>query len=219
MSKAAVILSGCGYLDGAEIRESVLSLLSLDMENVSYDMFSLDKEQHHVVDHTSGDASDKNKRNLLQESARIARGKVSPIGDLSIEKYDFLVIPGGFGVAKNLSNFAFAGEKFEIDEQVGKVLDGFHQNGKPIVAICIAPALLAKAFGAKNPTITIGNDPGTASVLTELGARHQNCSPREICVDENLKLITTPAYMYDEANLKDIFVGIHDSIKKAVEML
>lgn len=213
MKKIAVVLSGCGYLDGAEIRESVFSLLALDTYGADIEIFAPDNKQHHVVNHLKGE-EDTGSRNILEEAGRIARGKVSPLKDLNPENFDGLVIPGGFGVAKNLSSFAFEGATFTVKDDFQNIIKSFNNASKPIAAICIAPVVMAKVLGEKGPTLTIGNDSGVAGVIEELGGIHQNCAANEICIDKNLKIFTTPAYMFDDAKISDIYAGINSCIKE-----
>ena len=218
MSKnIAIILAGCGYLDGAEIRESVLTLLALDTEGARYDIFAPDRDQHHVINHLSGEEV-KESRNVLMESARIARGKIHDLKELDSSKYDALILPGGFGAAKNLSDFAFKGSDGKVSSDVAKTIKDFNSTNKTIGAICISPALLALTLGDKKPNITIGNDEATASELQKLGAVHANTAPNEIIVDETNKLVTTAAYMFDDAPLNDIFTGIHSLVKKVIDL-
>ncbi|WP_434779506.1 isoprenoid biosynthesis glyoxalase ElbB [Neisseria sp. Ec49-e6-T10] len=218
MKNIAVILSGCGFLDGAEIRESVLTLLALDTEKVQYKIFAPNKNQHHVVNHLTGEEVSGSSRNILEESARIARGKIEDIKTLNINDFDALVIPGGFGVAKNLCSFAFDGSKASVDEQVTATIKGFNLANKPIGAICIAPALVALTLGAKHPTLTIGQDEATANELEKLGAKHQVCVTSDCVVDEQNKIITTPAYMDDPENLADVYAGITKLIKNVIKL-
>lgn len=208
--KYAVILSGSGFLDGSEIRESVLTLLSLDSNGIEYDIFSLDKVQHHTVDHLSGNENQVN-RNMLVESARIARGKVLDLAALEASNYDGLVIPGGFGVAKNLCTFAFDGADAKVEGTTKKVIKEFHSLSKPITAICIAPALIALCL--KEVTVTIGTDKQTASVIEKIGAKHQMASSSEYVLDLKNKIVTTPAYMHEKATLDEIYQGINGAIK------
>lgn len=158
MKKVAVILSGCGYLDGSEIRESVLTLLALDTVNIEYQIFAPDEPLFHVIDHVSGEINMTERRNILQEAGRIARGKISSLDQLNENEFDGLILPGGFGVAKNLSTFAFKGAEARVHGTVASILKAFHQSKKPIGAICISPALLALTFGELHPTITLGSD-------------------------------------------------------------
>lgn len=218
MKYVAVILSGCGFLDGAEIRESVLTLLALDSEGVQYKIFAPNKEQHHVVNHLKGEEVAGQSRNVLEEAARIARGEISDVEHLNPQDFDALVIPGGFGVAKNLCSFAFEGSAASVDEQVVDKIKGFKAANKPIGAVCIAPALVALAVGEHNPTLTIGEDEGTAGELVKLGAKHQNCATKECVVDEAHKIVTTPAYMDGGANLADVYAGISKLVKNVIKL-
>ncbi len=209
--KVAVLLAGCGHLDGAEIREAVLALLALDQHGAEVQCLALDAPQHHVVDHATGQVAEGQGRNCLAEAARIARGKVKSLAGASPSDYDALLMPGGYGVAKNHCGFAFKGPEAQVHPQVAAFVKGFFAEGKPVGAICIAPALVALLMAQEggHPELTIGNDPGCAAALGQLGARHRDrASAREIVVDEALKLVTTPAYMFDDARLSDVSVGI-----------
>ncbi|NRB40175.1 MAG: isoprenoid biosynthesis glyoxalase ElbB [Pseudomonadales bacterium] len=218
MKNVAVILSGCGYLDGAEIRESVLTLLALDTEGAQYKIFAPNKMQHHVVDHLKGEEQPGATRNILEESARIARGEIEDVSHLNADDFDALVLPGGFGVAKNMCSFAFDGSGASVDEEmVGKIKD-FNTASKPIGAICIAPALIALSIGDHKPTLTIGTDEGTASELEKLGAIHQVCMTSECVVDEKNKIVSTPAYMDDNASIADVFSGISKLVKNVIKL-
>lgn len=217
MKKIAVLLSGCGHLDGAEIRESVLTLLALDSENVRYQIFAPNIDQHHVVNHLTGQVSQAN-RNVLEESARIARGDIRDVSHLEASDFDALVIPGGFGVAKNLCTFAFEGSKAHVDELIAIKVRAFHVAKKPIGAMCIAPALVALIFGEQHPTLTIGDDKDTAAALENLGAKHTHCVTSECLVDEKNKLVTTPAYMDDNAKIADVYAGISKLVKKVIQL-
>lgn len=218
MKKVAVVLAGCGYLDGSEIRESVLTLLALESETVQYTIFSPNKNQHHVVNHLQVQEALEASRNVLEESARIARGEIEDIVNLQVEKFDALVIPGGFGIAKNLCTFAFEGSAASIDRLVASIIVEFHSAKKPIGAICISPALIALSIGDKKPTLTIGSDQGTANELEKLGAQHQDCITSECVVDEKNKIVTTPAYMDSAAKLPDIFSGITKLVNHVIRL-
>ena len=218
MKNIAVILSGCGFLDGAEIRESVLTLLALDIENVQFEIFAPNKVQHHVVNHITQQESNDHQRNVLEESARIARGEIDDVANLNVDEFDALILPGGFGVAKNLSTFAFNGSQADLDDVTASKLIAFHHAGKPIGGVCISPALIALALGKNSPTLTIGSDIITASELEKLGAIHQNCTTSECVVDEKHKIITTPAYMDGTAKLSEIFTGISKLVKSVIQL-
>lgn len=218
MKKVAVILSGCGYLDGAEIRESVLTLLALDIEGIEYRIFAPDMLQYDVVNHVTGEADQSTRRNVLEEAGRIARGKISSIAELSVEQFDGLIIPGGFGVAKNLSTFAFKGCDGEVDPTVANALKAFKKSNKPIGAICISPALLALIFGNTEPKLTIGSHAGTAIEIEKTGAVHLLCETNNCVIDTINRFVTTPAYMDNSANLREIFLGITQLVKGMVQL-
>lgn len=217
MKKVAVILSGCGVFDGAEIHESVFTLAALDRAGAEVTIAAPDIAQHHVVNHQTGEVAEDETRQVMAESARIARGPVKPVSELDPADFDALVLPGGFGAAKNLSSFAFAGAECSIDSAVADTLLKFHAAGKVIGLSCIAPNLAAKVFGKDGVRLTIGNDKSTAVALEALGAKHVECPVDDCVVDENLRIVTTPAYMYD-ARISEIETGISRWIEKVLEM-
>ncbi len=206
--RVAVVLSGCGVYDGAEIHESVLTLLALDRQGVAYHCFAPDIPQHHVINHLNGQEMDET-RNVLVESARIARGDITPLSELDPDAFDALVFPGGFGVAKNLSTLAFDGPDCRVDADVERVVLGMAERKKPIVALCIAPAVMAKILqGAR---VTIGNDPGTVQAIEAMQGQHQQAGHGEVVVDERYNLITTPCYMLD-ASISQIAQGAENAV-------
>lgn len=218
MKNVAVILAGCGYLDGAEIRESVLTLLALETEGVKYTVFALNKNQHHVINHYTGEVSTNENRNIIVEAARIARGAIKEVSDLDPENFDALILPGGFGVAKNFSSFAFEGSNAVIDDIILSKILGFNSASKPIGAICISPVLIALAIGKKSPTVTIGTDESTSDELEKLGVKHQQCVTSECVIDQVNKIVSTPAYMDDSANLPDVLNGITKLIQNVIHL-
>ncbi|MFT6984804.1 MAG: enhancing lycopene biosynthesis protein 2 [Psychromonas sp.] len=218
MKYVAVILAGSGFLDGSEIRESVLTLLALDSEGAKYKIFAPNKDQHHVIDHLKGEEVTGATRNVLEESARIARGEIEDLAQLNASDFDALIIPGGFGVAKNLCSFAFDGSTASVDQQVAAKLQEFKKANKPIGAICIAPALVALSFGDQKPLLTIGTDQGTAAELEKLGAKHQICATSECVVDVTHKIVTTPAYMDGSARIADVYAGISKLVKNVIKL-
>ncbi len=219
-AKIAVLLSGCGYLDGAEVRESVLTLLALDQQGADYQCIAPNAWQFHVVNHITGEAVAGEQRNILQESSRIARmGLCLDLAQAVVADYDALIMPGGFGVAKNHCAFAFKGAQADVRDDVAAFVRGFFAAKKPVGAICIAPALVALALHQtqQSAVLTLGHDAACAQGMQQLGQRHQDtASPREVVVDEALKLVSTPAYMFDDARLSDIFVGIERCVAEVI---
>jgi len=214
MIKIGVLLSGCGVNDGSEIHEAVLTMLALDRLGAERVCLAPDIKQLDVVNHLSGVAVSE-VRNVLVESARIARGEISVLATVSAADIDALILPGGFGAAKNLSDFAGAGALTEVQPEVLRLLVEMHKARKPIGAICIAPAVVARALGEFNPVLTIGNDPATAALLESFGVCHQDCQVDEIVVDETNLLVSTPAYMLGPG-LKEISSGIDKLVQKIV---
>lgn len=217
MANVAVILSGCGYLDGAEIREAVLSLLYLDRHGAQVGVFAPDGTQHHAVDHLTQDETKEN-RNMLHEAARIARGDISALTDLNVDTYDALVIPGGFGVAKNLSDLAFKGADCTVDPLFESIIQQFYQQEKPIAAICIAPVVVAKALSGSGASLTIGEDAATAEIIHSFGCTHIEASSKECVVDVSHKIVSCSAYMRDDS-LSSIAIGIEKTIESLFEMI
>jgi len=212
--KFAIILSGCGVFDGAEIHEATMTMLAVTRSGGSYDIFAPDAIQHHVINHINGTEMDET-RNVLIEAARIARGKIKALTEYRVEDYDALILPGGFGVAKNLCTYALDGTEFTINKAVEEALKSTHAAGKPIGALCISPVLLAGVFSGID--VTIGKDKATASDIEKLGAVHIESGPGEIVIDNKNKIITTPAYMLD-STIADIADGA-DNLVKAITVM
>ncbi len=216
MAKIGVLLSGCGVNDGSEIHEAVITLLMLDRAGAQIVCMAPNVDQFDVINHLTGDATVE-KRNVLVESARIARGNIKDIKDVQASDIDGLIIPGGFGAAKNLSNFAVKGKDAEVNEEVDRLLNDMVSAGKPVGAICIAPATLTKALSGINPEVTIGNDIGTADAIEAMGGQHKVCTVDMIHVDKNNKIVTTPAYMLGPG-IKDVAVGIEKLVNKILKL-
>lgn len=212
MKKIAVVLGGSGFKDGSEIRESVLTLLALDEADVQFECFAPDDNQHDVVNCLTGEAMNE-KRNLLVEAARIARGDIKPLTNLKATDFDGVMFPGGFGVAKNLCSFAFKGSQGEVRADVNTVIHDFYNAKKPIGAICIAPALIALSLKDKNLNLTLGSEGEAAEEIKKLGHEHTATKAHECIIDRENKIATSPAYMYDDARLKDIKMGIAGVVK------
>jgi enhancing lycopene biosynthesis protein 2 len=210
--KVAVLLAGCGHLDGAEVREAVLTLLALDQHGAAFQCIAPNAPQFHVINHVTGDVVPGAQRNILEESSRIARvGQCLDLAQAKVEDYDALVMPGGYGVAKNHCSFAFKGADADVRPDVAAFVRGFFDAKKPVGAICIAPALVALALhqAKDSAAMTLGNDAGCAAALGQLGQQNHNTpNAKEIVIDEAHKLITTPAYMFDDAKLSDVYIGI-----------
>lgn len=213
--KIAVILSGCGVYDGAEIHESVLTLLRLDQRGAVVQCFAPNVAQLHVVDHYSGDEMDET-RNVLVESARIARGQIKDVKELHVGDFDAVILPGGFGVAKNLSDFVVSGANCNVQADVLSATQSFVKAGKPVGLMCIAPALAAKIFGA-GVICTIGKDHDTAAALTQMGAEHHECEVSDIVEDAQHKLVTTPAYMLAQS-ISEAAAGINKLVDRVLEL-
>lgn len=212
MVKVAVVLSGAGFLDGSEIHEAVLTLLALDRAGATVTCLAPDVPQASVVDHARK-APVKETRNVLVESARIARGRITDIARARVADFDAVVLPGGYGAAKNLCDFAAAGAKAKVEPHVARfLLDAFRAK-KPIGAWCIAPATLAAALRDEKAGIelTIGSDPGTAQALESMGAKHVTCPVHEARVDEAHRIVSTPAYMCD-AGIAQVARGIDQAV-------
>lgn len=211
----AVILAGCGVYDGAEIQESILTLLAIAKVGGSYECFAPDKEQTQVINHLTGEQMNE-ERNILVESARITRGKIKPLNLYEPENFDAIIFPGGFGVAKNLCTLAFEGSECTVDPEVELAVIASVEAHIPIGAICIAPALLAKILpGAE---VTIGNDPQTAKTIENMGSTHHITGHAEVIIDEKYKLVTTPGYMLD-AHILQIAEGTQNVVDELINLI
>lgn len=215
--KIGVLLAGCGVKDGSEIHEATLTLYFLDKQGAEAVCLAPDKDQLDVVNHVAGTPSTE-KRNVMVEAARIARGSIVDLKTVRASDLDAIIIPGGFGAAKNLCTFATEGANCEVDRDVAKLLREMHREKKPIGALCIAPAVVARLFGAEMaPELTIGTDPGTASALEKMGAKHKAAGVNEIVVDNRNRMVTTPCYMLAQS-IKDVGDGAEKLVAKIMEM-
>ena len=215
MKKIAVVLSGCGVYDGAEIHEAVLTMFAIASNGAVYEVFAPDIDQHHVVNHLTGTEMDET-RNVLIESARIARGKIKALSEFSGKEFDAIIFPGGFGAAKNLSTFAFDGSNCKINSDVEAAIKEMVSLGKPLGALCISPVILAKILG--DVELTIGDDAGTIQAIEEMGATHKATTHGEVVVDQQHKIVTTPCYMLD-ATITQIEEGARNVVKALLEMV
>ncbi|XP_018429929.1 PREDICTED: ES1 protein homolog, mitochondrial-like [Nanorana parkeri] len=221
--KVAVILSGCGVYDGSEIHESSAVMVHLSRAGVQYVVFAPNIEQMHVVDHVKGQPTEE-KRNVLTESARIARGNITDLKDLKVSEYDALVIPGGFGVAKNLSSWAVKGKDCSVIKAVEETMKAFHASRKPMGLCCISPVLAARLIPGCE--VTVGCDTecekwpyaGTAGAIKELGCKHINKEVNEVHVDTKNKLVTTCAFMSDSP-VHEVFHGVGEMVTALLRLL
>lgn len=218
MKKVAVCLSGCGSQDGAEIHEAVCTLLALDQAGAQIICCAPDVPQADVMDHLKK-APGGPPRNVLVESARIARGDIRNVKDVKAGEIDALIFPGGFGAAKNLSTFAVDGVNCKVNPDVERLIGEMLAAGKPIGAECIAPAMLARVVGKKDvhPKMTIGNDPGVAGAINKMGGQHVNCAVTEAVVDETHKIVTTPAYMLAKGPA-EVFEGVRKLVQAVLRL-
>jgi enhancing lycopene biosynthesis protein 2 len=215
MAKIGVVLSGCGFKDGAEIQEAVLTLYFLDRAGAEVVCMAPDINQHHTVNHLTGETVNET-RNVLVESARIARGNIKNIKEVNVRDLDAVIFPGGFGAALNLSDFGLNGSNSSVNKDVENLIKEVHTLRKTLGFICISPAVCARVLG-NSVKVTIGNDEGTANEINKTGAIHQNKEVDEICVDLESKVVSTPAYMFDSTPSK-VGEGIEKLVNKVIEL-
>ena len=215
MPKIAVILAGNGVFDGSEIHEATMSLYAISKQGGTYEIFAPNIEQHHIINHLTGEEMSET-RNVLVESARIARGNIKDLNDLTPSEFDALMVPGGFGVAKNLSDFAFKGTEMTVLKSFEDTILEFVKQSKPIGALCISPAIIANIL--EEATLTIGNDNDTIIAVEAMGATHRIADHGEVVIDKKYKLATTPCYMLD-ATIAEIGDGAQNVVKAIFEML
>lgn len=215
--RVGLLLSGCGVQDGAEIHESVLTLLALDRADVEVIFLAPNIEQSKVTNHATGkDVAEK--RNVLVEAARIARGKIQDLAQVKATDLDGIALPGGFGAALNLSTFGKNGPQCTVNPEVERILKEVHAAKKPILALCIAPATVARVLGTHHVRVTIGNDADTAAAIEKTGAKHQTCTVDNCVVDADHKIVTTPAYML-AARISEVAAGIEPAVQAFTKLL
>ncbi len=213
--KVAVVLSGCGVFDGAEIYESVLTLLHLEQAGTEVKVFAPNINQMHVLNHMTGNEMPET-RNVMVEASRIVRGDIHDLNTANSDDFDALIVPGGFGAAKNLSDFATQGANLTVLDGFLTFAQAMHQAGKPIGLICIAPAMSAKICG-DGAECTVGNDQDTAAAIEATGAKHITCSVEGTHIDRENKLVTTPAYML-AGKISEASVGIQQLVKDVLDL-
>lgn len=214
--KVAVVLAGCGVFDGSEIYESVITLLRLDQQGAQVQCFAPNIEQMHVINHATGEVAEGESRNVLTEAARLARGEVKDLAEANAEDFDALIVPGGFGAAKNLCDFAVKGPEMTVNPQFLAFAQAFRGSGKPVGLVCIAPAMSAVIFG-EGVECTIGRDADTASAIIATGGVHKDCEVDDIWVDSTNKLVTTPAYML-AGRISEAAAGINKLVDQVLEL-
>ncbi|MEJ2698625.1 MAG: isoprenoid biosynthesis glyoxalase ElbB [Desulfuromonadales bacterium] len=218
--KVGVVLSGCGVYDGSEIHEAVITLLALDRAGAEVVCMAPNVDQMHVVNHLTGEVAEGEKRNVLVESARIARGKIRDIREMKAADIDALILPGGFGAAKNLCDFAVKGADCSAQPDVARLVREVVEAKKPLAAVCIAPALVSRVLGDEKLAhkLTIGTDEGTAQALEKMGTDHVSCPVTEFVVDRENKIVSTPAYML-AGRISEAAEGIEKAVKALLEMV
>ena len=219
MTRVGVVLSGCGVNDGAEIHESVITMLALDRAGVDIVLMAPNIDQLHVINHYTGSEMDES-RNVLMESARIARGKIRDMAEVHASDVDALIFPGGFGVVKNLCDYAMAGTDCSVNPDVKRLATDVHKAGKPIGIICIAPAMFAKIMQGAGHTVelTIGTDEQTSSDINSMGSNHVSCPVEDIVIDKKNKIVSTPAYMLAQ-RISEAAEGIEKLVKEVLAMV
>jgi enhancing lycopene biosynthesis protein 2 len=219
VSVVGVVLSGCGVYDGSEIHEAVLTLYFLRKAGVDVLFMAPKREQLHVINHLTGEELEGERRDVLVESARIARGEIQDVGEVHEDQIDALIFPGGFGAAKNLCNFAVEGESCTVDGEVERLVREMRRAEKPIGSICIAPALLARILGEKDgASVTVGTDKEVAEKIEIMGSTHVSCRVDDFVVDEKKKIVTTPAYMLAD-DITETAAGIEKLVSQIISMI
>ncbi|CAI2717161.1 isoprenoid biosynthesis glyoxalase ElbB [Nitrospina watsonii] len=218
--RIGVVLSGCGVYDGSEIHEAVITLLAIDRAGAEAVCMAPNVDQMHVVNHLTGEEAKGETRNVLVESARIARGEIQDIATVKADDIDAIIFPGGFGAAKNLCDFAVNGENCKVHPEVQRLVREFKDKHKPQGAVCIAPAVMAGIYkdSGTQLTLTIGNDKGTSGKIVAMGSNHQDCAVEDIVIDQAAKVVTSPAYMLGK-NISGVAEGIEKTVKELIKMI
>lgn len=218
--RVGVILSGCGVYDGSEIHEAVITLLAIDRAGAEAVCMAPDIQQMHVINHLAGEPAAGEMRNVLVESARIARGNIKNLATVKAGDIDALILPGGFGAAKNLCDFAVKGPDCSVNADVARLIKEMYAAKKPIAAVCIAPAVLSQVLGKEKVAhqLTIGTDEGTAAALNKMGSKHIDCPVREFVIDRENKLVSSPAYML-AGRISEAAEGIEKTVKVLIDLI
>ncbi len=211
--RVGILLNGCGHRDGSEIHEAVFSMLALESLGARLQCIAPDEDQVRVIDHLNGEKSPE-RRNMLREAARIARGKIKPLSKIKMEDLDALMIPGGFGTALNLCDFSEKGAEMQVHPILAELIESMFLNKKAMAAICIAPVILAKVLGKHRIELTMGTDGDAARKIEDMGAIHVICPSGSCVVDTKHKIVSSPAYMYDDASMSEVFAGIQKAARE-----
>lgn len=219
MKKILVVLAGCGAKDGAEIHESVLTLLAIDKAGASYQCAAPNMDQHHVLNFITDEEMSET-RNVLIEASRIARGNILDLSEVQMKDYDALMLPGGFGAAKNLCTFAMDGVNAKLNPEVDRILNEAYDQKKPIGAVCISPAIVALALAKKNPeiTLTLGTDDGANKNLEDIGVKSEACLTTAFVRDDGNRIVSSPAYMHGDSKISELEQGISGCVNALMEM-
>lgn len=215
--RVGVVLAGCGVKDGTELHEAVLTLWALDRAGAEVICVAPEGPQRDVVDHVSGLEQAAETRNLLKESARIARGNIRAMAGIGGDDLDGLVFPGGYGAAKNLCDFAYQGQNCTVEKETERLIRELHAAGKPLGFICIAPVIAARVLGSHRPLLTIGNDPQVAAAMEAMGAQHVPCRVDEVVVDVTNRVVSTPAYML-ASRITEVAVGVEKLVGRLLAL-
>jgi enhancing lycopene biosynthesis protein 2 len=219
MKKIGVFLSGCGHQDGSEVQESVFAMLGLQSRGAQLQFFSLDEAQTYTKNHLSGNLETNAPRNMMLESARISRGNIVSASHFNVNDIAAIVFPGGFGCASNFCDFSTQQKKMKVNHFIERAIKKTHEMKKPIAAICIAPILVAKVLGDKKVLLTTGEKSDVSECIESWGARHQLCPKSECVVDHDNKIISTPAYMYSDSSIEQVYQGIDKLTKEIMNMI
>ena len=207
MKKTAIILSGCGQVDGSETHETILTILALEQHNLDWEGLAPSGLQTEVYDHYTNTKENISPSSMITEAARLVRGNITIINAVNASDYAAVIIPGGAGVIKNLSNYSTAGINFTIHPELLAFMATIVRLQIPAGFICIAPILIPKLYGNK-PKLTIGSNVELAAKIVQIGGEHCDCLANDIVIDHAQKIVSTPANMVAK-NIVEVYHGIY----------
>lgn len=213
----AVVLSGCGRADGSEIHESVCALLCLENMGCTYQCFAPDIKQAAVINHVNNQPMSE-KRNVLIEAARIARGNILDIKEFNPDDFDGIIFPGGMGAVTNWCDFAEKGTDCTVNTSIYSVIRQCYDKKLVIGAMCIAPVLIAMVLADKKVHFTLGAGGNMAKKLEALGAVHEEVGVSDVCIDRKNLVCTTPAYML-ATNMIEVCQGAQNMIGAMCQLI